>query len=128
MARIRRCRRPGKLRIEPFRFLPGKLVCSPHAFSRAKSPPTLALLHRELIITLTARHRMPAVYTDRVFVIGGGLISYGPERHSPAIPSRSRRRGDRMPLADGGFWHSCDMRRSRLHVSLRTNSRHARVA
>src|SRR5712691_2005151 len=40
----------------------------------------LAFLHRELIITLAARHRLPAVYSDRVFVAAGGLISYGPNR------------------------------------------------
>ncbi|MET0633940.1 MAG: ABC transporter substrate-binding protein [Xanthobacteraceae bacterium] len=40
----------------------------------------LTLVHRKLIITLAARHRMPAVYTDRTFVTGGGLISYGPDR------------------------------------------------
>jgi putative ABC transport system substrate-binding protein len=37
----------------------------------------LAVIHRELIIKLAARHRLPAVYFDRVFVAGGGLISYG---------------------------------------------------
>jgi len=41
---------------------------------------TLANVHRELIITLTARHRLPAVYSDRVFVTNGGLICYGPNR------------------------------------------------
>jgi len=41
--------------------------------------PTEAL-HRELIITLAARHRLPAVYSDPVFATGGGLISYGPDR------------------------------------------------
>jgi len=35
--------------------------------------------HRELIITLAARYRLPAVYWDRGFVTGGGLISYGPD-------------------------------------------------
>ncbi len=34
--------------------------------------------HRDLIIKLAARHKMPTVYYDRVFVDGGGLISYGP--------------------------------------------------
>jgi putative ABC transport system substrate-binding protein len=38
-----------------------------------------AALHRELIVTLTARHRLPAVYPYRYFVTGGGLISYGPD-------------------------------------------------
>ena len=37
----------------------------------------LAVVHRELIITLAARHKLPAVYFERFFVTGGGLISYG---------------------------------------------------
>jgi putative ABC transport system substrate-binding protein len=36
-----------------------------------------AQLHRDLIIKLAARHRLPAVYPARFFVAGGGLISYG---------------------------------------------------
>ena len=39
----------------------------------------LATLHRELIITLAARHKLPAVYFERLFVADGGLISYGPD-------------------------------------------------
>jgi putative ABC transport system substrate-binding protein len=38
----------------------------------------LATLHRNLIITLAARHKLPAVYYRRYFVDAGGLISYGP--------------------------------------------------
>ena len=38
-----------------------------------------ATVHRDLIITLAARHRLPAVYTGRFFVAAGGLISYGPD-------------------------------------------------
>ena len=38
-----------------------------------------AVVHRDLIITLAARHHLPAVYPFRVFVTGGGLISYGPD-------------------------------------------------
>ena len=37
----------------------------------------LAQLHRDLIITLAARHKLPAVYYERSFVAGGGLLSYG---------------------------------------------------
>jgi putative ABC transport system substrate-binding protein len=37
----------------------------------------LALVHRELIVTLAARHKLPAVYNQRLFTVGGGLISYG---------------------------------------------------
>ncbi len=36
-------------------------------------------VHRELVTTLAARHRLPAVYPYRFFVTGGGLISYGPD-------------------------------------------------
>jgi putative tryptophan/tyrosine transport system substrate-binding protein len=43
----------------------------------------LALLHRNLIITLAARHRLPVVYPFRVFVIAGGLVSYGPDTIDP---------------------------------------------
>jgi putative ABC transport system substrate-binding protein len=44
---------------------------------------TLALVHRELIISLAVRHKLPAIYGDRTFVRAGGLISYGPNRIDP---------------------------------------------
>ena len=37
----------------------------------------LASVQRNLIVELAARHRLPAVYFERSFVAGGGLISYG---------------------------------------------------
>jgi len=36
-----------------------------------------AIVHRDLIITLAAQHKLPAVYFERLFVVAGGLISYG---------------------------------------------------
>jgi putative ABC transport system substrate-binding protein len=45
----------------------------------------LAQIHRELIITLAARHRLPAVYPYRLFVTSGGLMPYG----SPPVSSTS---------------------------------------
>jgi putative ABC transport system substrate-binding protein len=39
----------------------------------------LATRHRNLITTLAARYRLPAVYPARYFVTGGGLVSYGPD-------------------------------------------------
>ena len=39
----------------------------------------LTAFHRELIIALAAKHRLPAVYPLRFFVTGGGLVSYGPD-------------------------------------------------
>jgi ABC-type uncharacterized transport system substrate-binding protein len=40
----------------------------------------LATVHRELIIALAARHKLPAVYYERAFATSGGLLSYGPDR------------------------------------------------
>ena len=37
------------------------------------------VFHRDLIITLAARHNLPAVYSRRLFVAAGGLVSYGPD-------------------------------------------------
>jgi putative ABC transport system substrate-binding protein len=39
-------------------------------------PDSTTLLHRNLIISLANRHRLPAVYPLRVFVAAGGLMSY----------------------------------------------------
>src|SRR5262245_54484256 len=39
----------------------------------------LSAAHADLIVALTARHKLPAVYFTRQFVDGGGLISYGPD-------------------------------------------------
>jgi putative ABC transport system substrate-binding protein len=40
---------------------------------------SLTTFHRDLIITLAARHKLPAVYSTRFFVADGGLICYGPD-------------------------------------------------
>jgi putative tryptophan/tyrosine transport system substrate-binding protein len=42
-------------------------------------PTALTVLHRDLIVTLAARQRLPAAYPFRLYVAGGGLISYGPD-------------------------------------------------
>ena len=39
----------------------------------------MANVQRNLIIELAARHRLPAVYYERLYVASGGLISYGPD-------------------------------------------------
>jgi putative ABC transport system substrate-binding protein len=38
----------------------------------------LAIRHRDLIITLAAKHKLPAIYFERLFAAAGGLISHGP--------------------------------------------------
>jgi putative ABC transport system substrate-binding protein len=43
----------------------------------------LAFVHHELILALAARHKLPAVYFQRFFVSGGGLISYGADPIDP---------------------------------------------
>jgi putative ABC transport system substrate-binding protein len=56
------------------------------AFARASNGGLIvtasvaAVNHRDLIVALAAQHRLPAVYSQRVFVAAGGLMSYGPDR------------------------------------------------
>jgi putative tryptophan/tyrosine transport system substrate-binding protein len=40
-------------------------------------PNAVTILHRDLVISLAARHRLPTVYPYRLFVTNGGFISYG---------------------------------------------------
>jgi putative ABC transport system substrate-binding protein len=42
-------------------------------------PDVFLNVHRERIVELTTRYRVPAIYTYRCFITGGGLISYGPD-------------------------------------------------
>jgi len=63
----------------------GEIERAVAAFARAPNggliltPGGAAIRHRDLIITLAARHKLPAVYNERSFVAAGGLISYGPD-------------------------------------------------
>ena len=63
----------------------GEIERAVAAFARAPNgglivtASPLAQRHRDLIVTLAARHKLPAVYFDRFFVAAGGLISYGPD-------------------------------------------------
>src|SRR5262249_2460203 len=63
----------------------GEIERAVAAFARADNGglivtgSALAQLHRNLIITLAARHKLPAIYFERFFVTVGGLISYGPD-------------------------------------------------
>ena len=55
------------------------------AFARAPSGGLIVVVsassqfHRELIVSLAARHQLPVVYPYQFFVTGGGLMSYGPD-------------------------------------------------
>jgi putative tryptophan/tyrosine transport system substrate-binding protein len=63
----------------------GEIERAVAAFARAPNgglivtASPLAALQRNLIITLAARHKLPAIYYERYFVAVGGLISYGPD-------------------------------------------------
>jgi len=67
----------------------GEIERAVTAFARAPdgglivTGSALSLVHRDLIITLAARHKLPAVYFLRTFVTGGGLISYAPNSIDP---------------------------------------------
>ena len=43
-------------------------------------PDAMTIVHRDLVIALAARHRLPAVYALHVFVAAGGLMSYGTDQ------------------------------------------------
>jgi putative ABC transport system substrate-binding protein len=63
----------------------GEIERAVSAFARAPNGGLIvtasaaATLHRDLIITLAARHKLPAVYSGRWYVTDGGLLSYGPD-------------------------------------------------
>jgi putative tryptophan/tyrosine transport system substrate-binding protein len=76
------------LGVEPKPIMLGNAGEIEHAVSAFASTPNgglivavsaAALNHRELIVTLAARHQLPTVYAYRVFVTSGGLITYGPD-------------------------------------------------
>jgi len=77
------------LRVEVRSFTkrdPSEIERAVTAFGRAPNGGLIvtaggpALVHRDLIISLAARHKLPAMYFDRAFVVAGGLVSYGPDR------------------------------------------------
>jgi ABC-type uncharacterized transport system substrate-binding protein len=61
----------------------GEIEQSVETFARSPNvgliptPSGAALRHRDLIITLAARYRLPAIYWDSFFAAAGGLLSYG---------------------------------------------------
>jgi putative tryptophan/tyrosine transport system substrate-binding protein len=63
---------------------PGEIERAVTAFARSPDGGLIATagassaVHRNLVITLAARHKLPAVYSNGDFVTGGALISYGP--------------------------------------------------
>jgi putative tryptophan/tyrosine transport system substrate-binding protein len=63
----------------------GDIERSVAAFARSPSDGLIvtsgpfAAVHRDLIITAAARHKLPAVYVSRFMAASGGLISYGPD-------------------------------------------------
>jgi ABC-type uncharacterized transport system substrate-binding protein len=64
---------------------PGELEAALAAFARSPNGglvvtgSAFAVMRRDLIISLAAQHRLPAIYYERLFVVAGGLISYGPD-------------------------------------------------
>src|SRR5262245_10700500 len=62
----------------------GEIVDAVAAFARSGNgglivtASALSVFHRDLIIKLAAQHKLPAMYYRRLYVTGGGLISYGP--------------------------------------------------
>jgi putative ABC transport system substrate-binding protein len=63
--------------------------------------------HRDLIITLAARYKLPAIYFERSFVAAGGLISYGPNFGDEA----RRAAGMSIASSKARSWPTCQCRR-----------------
>jgi putative ABC transport system substrate-binding protein len=63
----------------------GEIERAVTAFARGSNGGLIAssnggsIVHRQLIVTLAAQHRLPAVYPFRLHVVAGGLVSYGPD-------------------------------------------------
>jgi putative ABC transport system substrate-binding protein len=72
--------------LAPIENAPANIERAFEAFARAPNgglillPDTNTIVHRDLIIRLAARHRLPAIYSDRLFVVAGGLMCYGTDR------------------------------------------------
>jgi putative tryptophan/tyrosine transport system substrate-binding protein len=64
---------------------PGEIKCAIEAFARAPNgvlivePSALTTVHRDLLVTLAARHRFACGLFAPYFVASGGLVSYGPD-------------------------------------------------
>jgi putative ABC transport system substrate-binding protein len=69
----------SKVRAPDTRPEPGSSARSPNGGLVVTSGSGVSR-HRGLIIALAARHKLPAVYSQRLFVAAGGLISYGPDQ------------------------------------------------
>lgn len=72
----------------------------------------LSVRHRDVIGTLAARHKLPAVYFARHFVAAGGLISYGPDFVDQYRPAAGYKLTG--PKARAGWIVPHRMRRARL--------------
>ncbi len=75
-----------ELVLAPIDDVPDDIERALDAFARVPNgglllpPDTNTNVHLDLIIALAARHRLPAVYSDRFFVVAGGLICYSTDR------------------------------------------------
>ena len=87
------------------------------------TPSALTTRYRDLIVTLASRHKLPAVYANRYFVSGGGLIFYGPDfldqyrRAAGYVDTSSRarsRRTCRYRRRPSTSWSSTSRPRRRL--------------
>jgi putative tryptophan/tyrosine transport system substrate-binding protein len=75
-----------RLEVSPFNVRdPGEIKNNMAAFARVPNGGLIVTtslgsqLHRNLIVSLAAQHKLPAIYSERSFVEAGGLFSYGPD-------------------------------------------------
>src|SRR5215470_4217163 len=98
---------------------PGEIERAVVALARAPNAGLIVVgspagvVHRDLIITLAARHRLPAVYPFPYFAHSGALIAYGPDlvppfRRAAGYVDRMRREADRPAGAGPDEVRACD--------------------
>ena len=77
------------IELRPIDMREGEIERAVTAFARSSNGGLIVtsnawgIAHRDLIIALASRYRLPVVYPFRVFISAGGLVSYGPDTIDP---------------------------------------------
>ena len=119
----------GTVLVRPYSSLSRVAASRVAAFARRSNasmvvlPGPETISHRELITTLAARHKLPAVYPYRYFVTNGGLICYGPDELQQHRQAAGHSKASVL-LSAFGVKRTCRERRELVHLTRMTRSGH----